>query len=325
MKMKMLEKAFVFVLFLNLIFGCSNIQSQKLKQNEQENVPTKTDVFSPINNDSVTIPLKPETATTTTPIVQGRKEPVLAIILGPGLNRSVAHISLLRVLEQKGIKIQMIEGHEMGAIVAALYARYLSAERVEWFFYKYFRKNDRQEPYSSNWKKDVEEELLGSFGKDVCRNLTIENLKMDFTLPLFSNKDNKINYWRSGQLCSMLMVALNPINDKQDQSGAFELSIYNSSALKKAGADIVIGVDVLGNKIVFRKEIRRIKDVYEKVLKVKNIEKNYVDYFISLPTEEMPLDGVENLPLVSKKSLLYSEKMAGDILEKIKKWKEKNP
>ena len=46
------------------------------------------------------------------------REPVVALILGPGLNRVAAQISFLRIMEQKGIKIRLIQGQEMGAVVA---------------------------------------------------------------------------------------------------------------------------------------------------------------------------------------------------------------
>ncbi len=319
--MKTLRCVLAYLICLGLLAACGGVTPLHSDSAKKTDEKTQIEIPGIDNTASVTVPLKPDG----TPVVATHREPVVALILGPGLNRSAAHISFLRILEQRGIKIHMIEGQEMGAIVAALYARYQSAERVEWFFYKYFRKNERADLFSSSWKKLIEEELLGSFGKDACSGLNIESLKMELLIPLYSSKERKVNYLRRGNLCSALMSTVTTSLEAQELSGAYEWSLYNSSALKKAGADLVIGVDVLGSKVVFRKENAKIKALYEKVLKIRNIEKNYVDYFVSLPAEEMPMDGLENLPLISKKSLLTSDKAAKEILEKIKKWKEKHP
>lgn len=266
----------------------------------------------------------PVSPTTSTENLSAR-EPVIALILGPGLNRTAAHISFLRMLEQRGVKVRLIQGQELGAVVAALYARYQSAERVEWFFYKYFRKNERASVLTSSWRQSIEEELLSSLGKDACKEMTLESLKIDYVLPLYSMKEKKVQYLRRGPLCAPLLQSLTPIVDAKDYSASFEWGLFNSSALKKAGADLVIGVDVLGNKLLFRKENQKLKELYSKVRNIRNIEKKYVDHFVSLPVDDMPMDGLENLPLVSKKSLLYSDKAVKEIVEKIKKWKENNP
>lgn len=329
--MKMFRSVLPYLASLSLVVACAGVKPLNV-ESDQKKTDDKLTVVPGIETGSLTSPHKPDEISVgplnSNIIPAGEirhREPVLALILGPGLNRSAAHISFLRILEQRGIKVHMIQGQEMGAIVAALYARFQSAERVEWFFYKYFRKNERLDILSDSWKKTIEDELLGSLGKDACNDLNIENLRIEFLLPLYSTKERKINYWRRGALCPMLLGAVTTSLEAKEITGAFEWSLYNSSALKKAGADLVIGVDVLGTKIVFRKANDKVKALYEKVSKIRNIEKNYVDYFVSLPTEEMPLDGVENLPMVSKKSLLNSEKAANVILEKIKKWKEKHP
>lgn len=326
--MKAMKSSFCLCLILSfvLLAACSGVTPihQADKQSAEIHLP---DLDQPENAGEVLQPdpnqmgpANPASATETLVL----REPVVALILGPGLNRVAAQISFLRIMEQKGIKIRLIQGQEMGAVVAALYARFQSAERVEWYFYKYFRKNERSSVLSSAWRKGIEEEILSTLGRESCRETNLETFKLEYLLPIYSVKEKRVNYLRRGPLCPSLLQTLTPYDKDLEYSASFEWGLFNSSALKKAGADIVIGVDVLGEKILFRKENEKIKTLYSKIQTMRNIEKRYVDYFVSLPVDEMPLDGLENLPLVSKKSLLYSEKVAREIAERIKKCKEKN-
>lgn len=55
----------------------------------------------------------------------------LALALGGGGARGLAHIGVLKVLEQENIKFDLIVGTSMGAIVGAMYAQLRDAEAVE--------------------------------------------------------------------------------------------------------------------------------------------------------------------------------------------------
>ena len=325
--MKAMKSSLCLVLCLAVLAACSGITTIKNTENKsgaEVHIPDFDNLNSGDENQNPDPDqVGPANPTTSTETISNRAT-VDRHILGPGLNRVDAQISFLRVLEQKGIKISLIQGQEMGAVVAALYAKFQSAERVEWYFYKYFRKNERQDVLSADWRNSVEDEILSSLGKGSCSDISIETFKMVYLLPYYSVKDGRVDYLRRGPLCPLLLDTLTPYDKNLEASASFEWGLYNSSALKKAGADIVIGVDVLGNKLLFRKENEKIRKFYNKIQMIRNVEKRYVDYFVSLPVDEMPLDGLENLPLVSKKSLLHSEKVATEILERLKMWKEKN-
>ena len=62
-------------------------------------------------------------------VAQQRKR--VAVVLGGGGAKGVAHIGVLKVLEEAGIPIDCIAGTSMGAIVGGLYAIGYSAEEIE--------------------------------------------------------------------------------------------------------------------------------------------------------------------------------------------------
>ena len=51
-----------------------------------------------------------------------RERPRLGLVLGGGGARGLAHIGVLRVLEQEGIPIDYLAGTSMGGLVGALFA-----------------------------------------------------------------------------------------------------------------------------------------------------------------------------------------------------------
>lgn len=58
-------------------------------------------------------------------------QPHVALVLGGGGARGVAHIGVLRVLAQEKIPIDLIVGTSMGAIVGGLYCAGLSPDQIE--------------------------------------------------------------------------------------------------------------------------------------------------------------------------------------------------
>jgi NTE family protein len=62
--------------------------------------------------------------------------PRVALVLGSGGHRGFAHIGVLKVLSENGIRPDLIIGSSVGAVVGALYAGGMSATEVEKLAYK---------------------------------------------------------------------------------------------------------------------------------------------------------------------------------------------
>lgn len=63
----------------------------------------------------------------------------IGLALGGGAARGLAHIGVLKVLEERGIVPQMIAGTSIGSIIGAIYAKELDADRLEQYALEWSR------------------------------------------------------------------------------------------------------------------------------------------------------------------------------------------
>jgi NTE family protein len=66
---------------------------------------------------------------------QEKNKPKIGLVLSGGGAKGFAHIGVLKVLEQAGVKIDYITGTSMGAVVGGLYASGYSATQIDSIFY----------------------------------------------------------------------------------------------------------------------------------------------------------------------------------------------
>lgn len=84
---------------------------------------------------STTAPSGPPTvtppATPPVPVVVQRRAPLLGLVLGGGAARGFAHVGVIQVLEQNGIRPDLVVGTSAGSLVAALYASGMDGAALE--------------------------------------------------------------------------------------------------------------------------------------------------------------------------------------------------
>src|SRR6266478_2172386 len=64
-------------------------------------------------------------------VVESKSMPAIGIALGGGFARGIAHIGVLKVLEEEGIPIRMIAGTSVGALIGAAYCSGLTIAELE--------------------------------------------------------------------------------------------------------------------------------------------------------------------------------------------------
>jgi NTE family protein len=70
----------------------------------------------------IVIPSQPEPAVPAAPVAMVRIPPKVGLALGGGAARGFAHVGVIQVLEEAGIRAELVAGTSAGSLVAAIYA-----------------------------------------------------------------------------------------------------------------------------------------------------------------------------------------------------------
>jgi NTE family protein len=102
-----------------------------------------------------------------------------ALALGGGTARGFAHIGVLKVLQQEGLRPDLVVGCSAGALIGALYASGMSALQMEDLALK-VRDSEIADIVTGNRRGMVAGEALQSFVNRHVRNLPIERFPVPF-------------------------------------------------------------------------------------------------------------------------------------------------
>lgn len=117
------------VLLIALLFAISSSRCGAVAA-DGDSLEGKTS--SPATGASVAQPASPEGDTHVgTTARTNRAAPRIALTLAGGGGRGAAHIGVLKVLEEAGIKPDLVTGSSMGAVIGALHCAGLSAREIE--------------------------------------------------------------------------------------------------------------------------------------------------------------------------------------------------
>ena len=143
-------------------------------------------------------------------------------------------------------------------------------------------------------------------------------------LPVFDKKKFKVVNLKRGSLYSSLQAQFRFYHAKMTElkSTPLQWAVYNGKFLKKLGADIVIGVDVLADKIELEVEDGFLYGYFGKMIGKIKKERKDLDLLFTLPFSDMPLDSERNLPKNIQLMRKATEEMMDSIKDYIIDWKQ---
>ena len=80
---------------------------------------------------------------------EGKGASKIALVLGGGAARGLAHVGVIRVLEQEKIPISMIVGTSVGSFIGALYAADPNSLNLEWLAFSIEKEDIFDYPWST--------------------------------------------------------------------------------------------------------------------------------------------------------------------------------
>lgn len=179
-----------------------------------------------------------------------KKKPVIALVLGSGGARGYAHIGVIEVLEQHGIKPDFIVGTSAGSIVGSIYASGKSPEQLRQIALN-MKVGDVRD-FKIGMKGFFDGQKVEDYVNKQIDQMPLEKMKIPMYVvatELQNGEKTIFNYGNTGQAVRASvsipsMFIPTKIKGKEYVDGGL-VSPVPVNIAKELGADIVIAVDIL--------------------------------------------------------------------------------
>ncbi len=181
-------------------------------------------------------------------------KPVVALVLGSGGARGYAHIGVIEVLEQKGIKPDFIVGTSAGSIVGSIYASGKSAAELKQIALE-MQVNDVRE-FNIGLQGFFDGSKVENYVNQQVDQLPLEKMKIPmFVVATELKQGNKVvfNHGSTGQAVRAsisipsMFIPVNIAGTEYVDGGL--VSPVPVNVARELGADIVIAVDILAQPV----------------------------------------------------------------------------
>lgn len=173
----------------------------------------------------------------------------VGIALSGGGIRALAHIGVLRALEKYNIPIDFISGTSMGAVIGALYSSEPNAKKLE----KEILKENISELFDYTISKSgfVKGDKIEKYLKKELGDVSFDDLKIKLFVTSYDIKNNREVIFSKGDIVKAVRASISfpglfiPVKNKNEilvDGGVIDP--LPTEVLKKAGADIIIAVNV---------------------------------------------------------------------------------
>lgn len=183
-----------------------------------------------------------------------KKKPVIALVLGSGGARGYAHIGVIEVLEQHGIKPDFIVGTSAGSIVGSIYASGKSPEQLRQIALN-MKVGDVRD-FKIGMKGFFDGQKVEDYVNKQIDQMLLEKMKIPMYVvatELQNGEKTIFNYGNTGQAVRASvsipsMFIPTKIKGKEYVDGGL-VSPVPVNIAKELGADIVIAVDILAQPV----------------------------------------------------------------------------
>lgn len=177
----------------------------------------------------------------------------IGLALGSGGIRGLAHISVLKVLEENRISIDFISGSSVGSLIGGFYCAGFSASQIEEIAYSL----DRKKVFSLFFDPGITQglvkgEKVKKFIEDYIGKITFENLKIPFCSVATDLNSGKAVFLKEGFVSEAIMASIalpllfKPVtlNNMVLIDGGVSMPVP-VAAVKSLGANLVIAINLV--------------------------------------------------------------------------------
>ncbi|MBT4936503.1 hypothetical protein HON22_01150 [Candidatus Peregrinibacteria bacterium] len=228
--------------------------------------------------------------------IPSKNLPVIALSVAPSASFSQDTLLFLGALKAEKVKVNIIFASGINSITLAHYAFGKSINEIEWAIFQFQHHSKGKGPYSQKWNELLKKHLVSSF-----KGSLLESAKIQLILSRqsFKRGNKQENLFKRGDLHEIILNNLEVYSTKKmnDRSISYPRDIFNYKSIKKAGADIVIGLRPSSQL----KGSAKFKDYFLFVDKKIEKEKSMLDFYIDSSLFESIKEKKEYYSEVAKK------------------------
>ncbi len=180
-----------------------------------------------------------------------KKTPRLGLALGGGAARGFAHIGVLQVLEEEGIKPSLVVGTSAGSVVASFYASGKTGQQLQWLA------DTMDETQFTDWANPfsgrgiLRGEALGKYINSQLNGMKIEDMKMPLGIVATDLRTGEGILFRRGDVTTAVRASsavpsvFEPVQIAgKDYVDGGLVSPVPVRFARQMGADLVLAVDI---------------------------------------------------------------------------------
>jgi hypothetical protein len=246
--------------------------------------------------------------------LQEKKVPIVGLVFGPGLHKAIAHVIFLKHLNRRGVKVHLVSGHGLGALIAVLYASGVTPQKMEWLFYKFFNEARGEKVFSSTWLKILDRTVISHI-----KIKTLQELQITTYLP----SSRKVNgLYGSGNLRDIIIGHLKRFSHEVTSKNIVnKTNFFSHKFFYKIGVNLLIGIDVINEDISFDRPDEQLLGLFSKVSsKLKKEKSIRNEYIFSLSSKGFGLDSYNDPMPYMKEAEKQSALFVNDIARMVKQW-----
>lgn len=249
-----------------------------------------------------------------------KKRKKVGVALSGGGSKGIAHIGVLKVLEDYGIPIDFISGTSIGSVIGSLYCAGYTTNQLEELFTGDTREWKNLFDYTFPKHGLIKGKKIEKFLEEELKDIQFKDLKIPLYITSFDIIEKQEIIFNKGSVSKAVRASISipgmivPVeNNNRVLVDGGVIDPIPTEVLKKAGADIVIAVNVNERKIkkpkfdraVDKKRKRKIPGIWEiasKSFKVMAYEIYQYDL------TKKGIDFVINISLKNKDMMKFSKK-----------------
>src|SRR6056297_3089720 len=179
------------------------------------------------------------------------KRKKVGIALSGGGSKGIAHIGVLKILEKYNIPVDFVSGTSIGAVIGALYCSGYTSKKLEILFTEDKKEWKKLFDYTFPKHGLIKGKRIEKFIQEELKDTKFKDLEIPLYITAFDIENKQEIYFNKGSVSKAVRASISipgmivPVeNNNRILVDGGIVDPIPTEVLKKAGADIIIAINV---------------------------------------------------------------------------------